>query len=107
MFPKVLRAFCLLAALEETLRNLQYPFPTHIKSNIPSLSGVGEVALVLGIISFIISIIDATKQVYEAVEDEVGLPTNFKKSATKLPSLLEEKMGYYIPSLKSSRKHGN
>lgn len=49
------------------------------------MSGVGEASLVLGIISSIISIIDATTQVYEAVEDEVGLPKNFKKSATKLP----------------------
>jgi alkaline phosphatase len=49
------------------------------------MSGIGEAGLVLGIISAIISIIDATKKVYEAVEDEAGLPTNFKKSATKLP----------------------
>jgi hypothetical protein len=49
------------------------------------MAGVGEASLVLAMISSIISIIDATKQVYEAVEDEAGLPTNFKKSATKLP----------------------
>lgn len=49
------------------------------------MSGVGEANLVLGIISSVISIIDTAKQVYEAIEDEVGLPTNFKKSATKLP----------------------
>lgn len=48
-----------------------------------------EAGLVLGIISAIISIIDATKKVYEAVEDEAGLPTNFKKSATKLPLILK------------------
>ncbi|OBT95231.2 hypothetical protein VE01_07574 [Pseudogymnoascus verrucosus] len=48
-----------------------------------------EAGLVLGTISAIISIIDATKKVYEAVEDEVGLPTNFKKSATKLPLILK------------------
>jgi hypothetical protein len=48
-----------------------------------------EASLVLGIISAIISIIDATKKVYEAVEDEAGLPTNFKKSATKLPLILK------------------
>ncbi|KFY03079.1 hypothetical protein V490_00302 [Pseudogymnoascus sp. VKM F-3557] len=61
------------------------------------MSGVGEASLVLGIISAIISIIDATKQVYEAVEDEAGLPTNFKKSATKLPlisKLLEDAERY-------------
>jgi alkaline phosphatase len=61
------------------------------------MSGVGEASLVLGIISSIISIIDATKQVYEAIEDEVGLPTNFKKSATRLPlisKLLEDAERY-------------
>lgn len=36
------------------------------------MSGVGEASLVLGIISSIISIIDATNQVYEAIEDEAG-----------------------------------
>jgi alkaline phosphatase len=61
------------------------------------MAGVGEASLVLGIISSIISIIDATKQVYEAVKDEAGLPTNFKKSATKLPlisKLLEDAEKY-------------
>jgi hypothetical protein len=53
------------------------------------MSVVGEASLVLGIISSIISIIDAAKQVYEAVEDEAGLPTNFKKSAAKLPLILK------------------
>ncbi|KAH8587988.1 WD40-repeat-containing domain protein [Bisporella sp. PMI_857] len=53
------------------------------------MSGIGEASLALGIISSIISIVDATKQVYEAVEDEVGLPANFKKSATKLPLILK------------------
>jgi hypothetical protein len=65
--------------------------------NTPSMTGVGEASLVLGIISSIISIIDATKQVYEAVEDEGGLPKNFKKSATKLPlisKLLEDAEKY-------------
>jgi hypothetical protein len=61
------------------------------------MSGVGEASLVLGIISAIISIIDATKQVYEAVEDANGLPANFKKSASKLPlisKLLEDAEKY-------------
>jgi alkaline phosphatase len=61
------------------------------------MSGVGEASLVLSIISSIISIIDATNQVYEAVKDEAGLPTNFKKSATKLPlisKLLEDAERY-------------
>jgi N-terminal domain on NACHT_NTPase and P-loop NTPases len=51
------------------------------------MSVVGEASLVLGIISSIIAIIDATRQVYEAVEDATGLPENFKKSAAKLPTI--------------------
>lgn len=51
------------------------------------MSGVGEASLALGMISSIIAIIDATNQVYEAVKDESGLPTNFKKSATRLPTI--------------------
>ena len=53
------------------------------------MSGVGEASLVLGMISSIIAIIDATNQVYEAVKDESGLPPNFKKSATKFPIILK------------------
>lgn len=52
------------------------------------MSGVEAASLALGMISAIISIIDAAHQVYEAVKDEAGLPTNFKKSATKLPLIL-------------------
>ncbi|KFY79852.1 hypothetical protein V499_01203 [Pseudogymnoascus sp. VKM F-103] len=48
-----------------------------------------EAGLVLGIILAIISIINATKKVYEAVEDEASLLTNFKKSARKLPLILK------------------
>ncbi len=61
------------------------------------MAGVAEVSLVLDIISSIISIIDAIKQVYETVKDEVGLSKNFKKSATKLPlisKLLEDAQKY-------------
>jgi hypothetical protein len=61
------------------------------------MSGIEAAGLALGIISAIISIIDATHQVYEAVKDEAGLPTNFKKSATKLPiisKLLEDAERY-------------
>ncbi|KAJ2975524.1 hypothetical protein NQ176_g5474 [Zarea fungicola] len=42
-------------------------------------------AEVLGIISAVISIIDATSKVYIALKDEGGLPPNFKPVATKLP----------------------
>jgi hypothetical protein len=41
------------------------------------MSGVGEASLVLGIISSILSIIDAANKFYQAVEDEAGLPANF------------------------------
>ncbi|KAJ6256782.1 putative G-protein beta WD 40 repeat-containing protein [Drechslerella dactyloides] len=49
------------------------------------MSGVGEASLILGLISSIIAIIETTKKVYEAIEDDSGLPKNFKKSAAKLP----------------------
>lgn len=61
------------------------------------MSGVAEAGLVLGIISSIVSIIEATKNVYEAVQDEKGLPKNFKKSAQKFPlisKLLEDAEEY-------------
>lgn len=61
------------------------------------MSGIEAAGLALGMISTIISIIDATHQVYEAVKDKAGLPTNFKKSATKLPlisKLLEDTERY-------------
>ncbi|TGO35832.1 hypothetical protein BHYA_0144g00010 [Botrytis hyacinthi] len=61
------------------------------------MSGIGEASLVLSTISSTISIIETTKQVYDAIEDEAGLPKNFKKSATKLPlisQLLEEAERY-------------
>ncbi|OAA62072.1 repressible alkaline phosphatase precursor [Akanthomyces lecanii RCEF 1005] len=42
-------------------------------------------AEVLGIISAVISIVDATSKVYHAAKDEAGLPPNFKTVAAKLP----------------------
>jgi hypothetical protein len=71
------------------------------------MSGVGEVSLVLGIISSILSIIDAAKQVYESLGDEADLPTNFKKSATKLPlisKLLEDAERYVNNAADESTK---
>ncbi|KAG8421859.1 hypothetical protein J3458_003696 [Metarhizium acridum] len=46
-------------------------------------------SLVLGVILSVILIIDATKHVWEAVENESGLPANFNKLATKLPRILK------------------
>lgn len=54
-------------------------------------------AEVLGIISAVISIVEATIKVYNAAKDEVGLPPNFKTVATKLPlisKLLEDAERY-------------
>jgi hypothetical protein len=68
------------------------------------MSGIGEASLVLGLISSIISIIDATHKFYTAVEDEKGLPKNFKKSAANLPlisHLLDDAQGY-ISSIKDA-----
>lgn len=42
-------------------------------------------AEVLGIISAIVAIVDATIKLSEAIKDEAGLPPNFKSAATKLP----------------------
>lgn len=42
-------------------------------------------AEVLGIISAVISIVDATINLYNAAKDEAGLPPNFKTVSTKLP----------------------
>ncbi|KAJ3499726.1 hypothetical protein NLG97_g98 [Lecanicillium saksenae] len=50
-------------------------------------------AEVLGIISAVISIADATFKLYSAAKDEAGLPPNFKAVATKFPlisKLLED-----------------
>jgi hypothetical protein len=63
------------------------------------MSGIEAAGLALSMISTIISIIDATNQVYEAVKDEAGLPTNFKTAATKLPlisKLLEDAERYVL-----------
>lgn len=52
---------------------------------------------ILGIISGVITIIDATGKVYHAAKDEAGLPHNFKAVATKLPlisRLLEDAKRY-------------
>lgn len=54
-------------------------------------------AEVLGIISAVISIIDATVKLYNTSKDEAGLPPNFKTVSTKLPlvsKLLEDAERY-------------
>lgn len=48
------------------------------------MSGAEAIA-VLGVIASIISIIDGTKQVYDAATDAHGLPEAFREVATRLP----------------------
>ena len=65
-----------------------------------------EVGLVLGLISSIITIIETTYQLYEAVEDEKGLPANFKKAASKVPliSKILDDAEKYIESVQDEDK---
>ncbi|KAH7388926.1 hypothetical protein BKA64DRAFT_679367 [Cadophora sp. MPI-SDFR-AT-0126] len=62
------------------------------------MSGVGEASLVLGIISSIISIVTAAKNIYDAANDASGLPKAFHKVAAKLPIvvLILEQANEYI-----------
>ena len=46
-----------------------------------------EATVVLGIISSIISIVDGTKQVYDAASNAEGLPSAFREVATRIPIL--------------------
>lgn len=95
MSLRILRV--LIGSLVRHLQNLQYSFLTPISSNTLSMSGVGKASLLLGIISSIISIINTTKQVYEAIKDEVAITTNYKRSATILSlisKLLEDTETY-------------
>lgn len=52
------------------------------------MSGVGEAALITGLISSLITIVETAKNVWEAAHDEKGLPKNFKESARRLPLVL-------------------
>ena len=52
------------------------------------MSGVGEAGLALGLISSIIQIITAAKDLYDAANDASGLPKAFHNVAAKLPIIL-------------------
>ena len=52
------------------------------------MSGVGEAGLVLGIISSIISVVTATKELYDAANDANSLPKAFHNVATNLDLIL-------------------
>lgn len=62
------------------------------------MSGVGEASLVLGLISSLIQIIAAAKDVYDAAHDASGLPKAFRDVAAKLDiiQLLLEEAEKYI-----------
>lgn len=49
------------------------------------MSGIAEASLALGIISSIISIVTAAKNIYDAAKDKNGLPKAFHHVAAKLP----------------------
>lgn len=48
------------------------------------MSAADAASLVVGLISGIIAIIDATKQVYDAAKDQHGLPAAFREVAQRL-----------------------
>lgn len=52
------------------------------------MSGIAEAGLVLGIISSIISIVTAAKNVFDAARDKSGLPRAFHHVAAKLPIVI-------------------
>ncbi|KAL3425245.1 zinc finger protein [Phlyctema vagabunda] len=52
------------------------------------MSGIGEAGLALGIVSSIISIVTAAKDVYEAANNATGLPKAFDGAAAKFPLIL-------------------
>lgn len=52
------------------------------------MSGVEAVGLVLGIISSVISVVEATHKIFDAANDPKGLHEAFRKAAEKLPLVL-------------------
>lgn len=53
------------------------------------MSGAEVAGLVLGLVSATISVIDATKTLYDAAHDASGLPEQFREVAARLPLVLE------------------
>ncbi len=53
------------------------------------MSGVAEASLVLGLISSIISIVQATKVIYDGATDKSGLPKAFREVNGRLPLVLD------------------
>lgn len=53
------------------------------------MSGAEAAALVLGLVSASISIIDAAKKLYDAAHDAAGLPRAFREVSVRMPLVLE------------------
>jgi hypothetical protein len=53
------------------------------------MSGPAEAGFVVGLISGVISIINATKTVYDAVKDAKGQPEAFRQVAARLPLVID------------------
>ncbi|OAL48442.1 SesA protein [Pyrenochaeta sp. DS3sAY3a] len=53
------------------------------------MSGVGEAALIIGLVSGVIAIVDGIKKVYDAAGDAEGLPAAFRSVAERLPLIRE------------------
>ena len=49
------------------------------------MTGIVEAGTVIGLISGVISIIEATKAVYDAAKDAKGQPEAFRQVAARLP----------------------
>ena len=49
------------------------------------MSGIGEVSLVLGLISSTIAIFEAAQEIYEAASDVAGLPKKLRVAAEQIP----------------------
>ena len=59
------------------------------RRQLPIMTGVVEAGTVLGLISAVISIMDATKAVYDAAEDAKGQPEAFRQVVARLPLVNE------------------
>ena len=49
------------------------------------MSGIGEVALVLGLVSSTITVFEAALEIYEAASDQTGLPKKLRTVAEQIP----------------------
>jgi hypothetical protein len=59
------------------------------RRQVPIMTGVVEAGTVIGLISGVISIIDAARTVYDAAKDAKGQPEAFRQVAARLPLVNE------------------